>query len=153
MLLKVMKERRPHYLALVFDSKGPTLRHQDLPEYKAHRPAMPEDLVLQLPEIQKIIDSFQLPVLHLEGYEADDLMSTLVHRARSEGFKVEIITGDKDLLPLVQEGVGMWDPMKEVRYDPAVIREKYGLTPEELVEGGGPGRGCQRQYPRGQGNR
>ena len=134
MLLKVLKERQPHYLALVFDSKGPTQRHRDFPDYKAHRPPMPEDLVLQLPEIRKIIAGFRLPVLQQEGFEADDLICTLVHRARSQGFQVEIISGDKDLLPLVQEGVGMWDPMKGVRFDPGVIREQYGLTPEELVE-------------------
>ncbi len=134
MLLKVIKERQPHYLALVFDSKGPTQRHREFPEYKAQRPGMPEELVMQLPYIQKIIDGFRLPALRLEGFEADDLICTLVHRARAQGFQVEIITGDKDLLPLVQEGVDMWDPMKEMRYDPAAIREKYGLTPEELVE-------------------
>jgi len=134
MLLKVIKERQPHYLALVFDSKGPTQRHRDFPAYKAHRPPMPEELVMQLPYIQKIIDGFRLPALRQEGFEADDLICTLVHQARARGFRVEIISGDKDLLPLVQEGVDMWDPMKEVRYDPAAIREKYGLTPEELVE-------------------
>jgi DNA polymerase-1 len=134
MLLKVIKERQPHYLGLIFDSKGPTLRHRDFPEYKAQRPAMPAELVLQLPYIQKIIEAFRLPALQREGYEADDLICTLVHRARQQGFQVEIISGDKDLLPLVQEGVDMWDPMKEVRYDPAVIREKYGLAPEELIE-------------------
>ncbi len=134
MLLKVIKERQPHYLALVFDSKGPTQRHRDFPDYKANRPGMPEELVMQLPYIQKIIDGFRLPALRQEGFEADDLICTLVNQARAQGFQVEIISGDKDLLPLVQEGVDMWDPMKEVRYDPAVIREKYGLTPEELVE-------------------
>ena len=134
MLLKVLKERQPHYLALVFDSKGPTQRHRDFPDYKAQRPGMPEELVMQLPYIQKIIDGFRLPALRQEGFEADDLICTLVHRAREQGFRVEIISGDKDLLPLVQAGVDMWDPMKEVRYDPAAIREKYGLTPEELVE-------------------
>ena len=134
MLLKVIKDRQPHYLALVFDSKGPTQRHRDFPDYKAQRPPMPEELVMQLPYIQKIIDGFRLPALRQEGFEADDLICTLVQRARDLGFQVEIISGDKDLLPLVQEGVDMWDPMKEVRYDPAAIREKYGLTPEELIE-------------------
>jgi DNA polymerase-1 len=134
MLLKVIKERRPHYLALVFDSKGPTQRHRDFPDYKAQRPGMPEELVMQLPYINKIIEGFRLPALRQEGFEADDLICTLVQQARQRGFRVEIISGDKDLLPLVQEGVDMWDPMKEVRYDPAAIREKYGLTPEELIE-------------------
>jgi DNA polymerase-1 len=134
MLLKVLRERQPQHLALVFDTKGPTFRHDLYKEYKAHRPPMPDALVSQLPYIKKIIDALNLPSLGREGYEADDLIATLVRRAREEGFGVEIITGDKDRLPLVQDGVDMWDPMKEVRYDPAAIREKYGLSPGELVE-------------------
>jgi DNA polymerase-1 len=134
MLLKVLRERQPQHLALVFDAKGPTFRHNLYEEYKAHRPPMPEALVTQLPYIRQIIDALNLPSLVFEGYEADDLISTLVRRAREQGYEVEIISGDKDLLPLVAEGVDMWDPMKEVRYDPAAIREKYGLDPQELVE-------------------
>jgi DNA polymerase I len=134
MLLKVLRERQPQHLALVFDAKGATFRHELYKEYKAHRPPMPEALVTQLPYIKKIIDALNLPAVVFEGYEADDLIATLVRRAREEGYEVEIISGDKDLLPLVQDGVDMWDPMKEVRYDPAAIQEKYGLSPGELVE-------------------
>ncbi len=134
MLLKVLKERQPHYLALVLDAKGPTFRHKIYDEYKAHRPPMPEELVRQLPYIDQIVQAFRLPALQREGFEADDLICTLVAKAREQGFQVEIISGDKDLLPLVQEGVDMWDPMKGVRYDPAAIREKYGLAPQELIE-------------------
>jgi DNA polymerase-1 len=134
MLLKVLRERQPQHLALVFDAKGPTFRHELYGDYKAHRPPMPEALATQLPYIRQIIDALNLPSLVKEGYEADDLICTLVRRARERSFAVEIISGDKDLLPLVQDGVDMWDPMKEVRYDPAAIREKYGLEPEELVE-------------------
>jgi DNA polymerase I len=134
MLLKVLRERQPRHLALVFDAKGPTFRHHLYKEYKAHRPPMPEALVSQLPYIRKIIDALNLPSLEYAGYEADDLIGTLVRRAREEGFAVEIISGDKDLLPLVRDGVDMWDPMKGVRYDPAAIQEKFGLTPAELVD-------------------
>jgi DNA polymerase-1 len=134
MLLKVLKERQPHYLALVFDAKGPTQRHQLYAEYKAHRPPMPEELVMQLPYINKIIHGLRLPALQREGFEADDLICTLVHRAKSQGVRVEIISGDKDLLPLVQDGVDMWDPMKGVRYGPETILEKYGLSPPQLIE-------------------
>ena len=134
MLLKVLRERQPRHLALVFDAKGPTFRHGLYKEYKAHRPPMPEALVTQLPYIKKIIDALNLPSVEHQGYEADDLICTLVRRAREEGWAASIISGDKDLLPLVADGVDMWDPMKEVRYDPAAIREKYGLEPGELVE-------------------
>jgi DNA polymerase-1 len=134
MLLKVLRERQPRHLALVFDAKGATFRHELYGDYKAHRPPMPEALVTQLPYIKQIIDALNLPSVVHQGYEADDLICTLVRRAREEGFGVEIISGDKDLLPLVADGVDLWDPMKEVRYDPAAIREKYGLEPQELVE-------------------
>ena len=134
MLLKVLRERQPQYLALAFDSKAPTFRHQEYPEYKAHRPPMPEELAMQLPYIEKIIEALNLPRLVLDGFEADDLIATLVRKAREQGFGVEIVSGDKDLLPLVQEGVALWDPMKDQRFDPQVIREKYGVTPAELVE-------------------
>jgi DNA polymerase-1 len=134
MLLKVLKERQPQYLALVFDSKAPTFRHQKFPEYKAHRPPMPDELVMQLDYIRQIIQGFNLPSLECEGYEADDLIATLVRQARQQGMPVEIISGDKDLLPLVQDGVDMWDPMKEVRWDPQAVREKFGLDPSQLVD-------------------
>jgi DNA polymerase-1 len=134
MLLKILRERQPQYLALVFDSKAPTFRHREYSEYKAHRPPMPEELVMQLPYIQKIIQGLSLPRLEMEGFEADDLIATLVRQAREKRVIVEIISGDKDLLPLVAEGVVMWDPMKNVRFDPDTIKEKYGVSPQELVE-------------------
>ncbi|MBM4284476.1 MAG: DNA polymerase I [Deltaproteobacteria bacterium] len=134
MLLKVLKERQPHYLALALDSRGPTFRHRRYPDYKAHRPPMPEELAVQLPYIRQVIEGLGLPTLEAPGYEADDLICTLTRRAREAGFRVEIISGDKDLLPLVGEGVTMWDPMKEVRYDEAAVREKFGVSPAELVE-------------------
>lgn len=134
MLLKVLRERQPQYLALAVDSKAPTFRHREYPEYKAHRPPMPEELAVQLPYIQKLIKGLNLPVLEKEGYEADDLICTLVREAREQGFQVEIVSGDRDLLPLVQEGVSMWDPMKDVRYDPETVQARYGVSPGELVE-------------------
>ncbi|MEW6388085.1 MAG: DNA polymerase I [Thermodesulfobacteriota bacterium] len=134
MLLKVLREQHPQYLALAMDSKAPTFRHRLYPEYKAKRPPMPQELVKQLPYIHRIIQAFNLPTLEVEGFEADDLISTLVSQARERGFAVEIVSGDKDLLPLVQAGVTMWDPMREARYDVAAIREKYGVEPGELVE-------------------
>jgi DNA polymerase-1 len=134
MLLKVLRERQPQYLALAFDSRGPTFRHREYPGYKAHRPPMPPELVLQLPYIRQIIQGLNLPTLQQEGFEADDLIATLVRAAREQGFQVEIVSGDRDLLSLVQEGVAMWDPMKDVRYDPAALEAKYGVPPAELVE-------------------
>ncbi|MBM4286648.1 MAG: DNA polymerase I [Deltaproteobacteria bacterium] len=134
MLLKVLRERQPSHLALVFDSKGPTFRHRRFPAYKAHRPGMPDDLVKQLDYLRRIIAALNLPGLELEGYEADDLIATLTRQALTAGMEVEIISGDKDLLPLAGAGVTIWDPMQEVSFTPEVIEAKYGLPPSVLVD-------------------
>ncbi|MFP3867962.1 MAG: DNA polymerase I [Desulfobacteraceae bacterium] len=134
MLLKVLRERQPVYLALAFDAKGPTFRHQRYPAYKAQRPPMPDDLAAQLPYIQRLVAALNLPALEQEGYEADDIICTLTQKARAAGLKVEIISGDKDLWPLIEEGVTVWDPMKDTRYDLDTIKGKYGVEPRQLVD-------------------
>ncbi len=134
MLLKVLRERQPTYLVLTFDAKPPTFRHRLYPDYKAQRPGMPEELVKQLAYIRQIIAALHLPTLEVEGYEADDLIATLTRLAREAGLTVEIISGDKDLLPLAGEGVTIWDPMRDVTYTPEVIQEKFGLPPAALVD-------------------
>ncbi len=134
MLLKVLRDRQPTHLALVFDAKPPTFRHHLYPAYKAHRPGMPEDLVKQLDYLRRIISALNLPALELAGYEADDLIATLTRLARETGMKVEIISGDKDLLPLADEAVTIWEPMREVYFTPQVIEEKFGLPPAGLVD-------------------
>ena len=134
MLLKVLRERQPTHLALVFDSKPPTFRHHRYPDYKAHRPGMPEDLSKQLDYLRRIIAALNLPALELAGYEADDLIATLTKLARQEGMKVQIVSGDKDLLPLVDEEATIWDPMRDVYYTPTAVQEKFGLPPASLVD-------------------
>jgi len=134
MLFKVLRERQPTFLVLAFDARPPTFRHQLYPEYKSHRPGMPPDLVKQLDYIRRIIAALRLPTLEVPGYEADDLIATLTRLAREAGLPVEIISGDKDLLPLAAAGVTLWDPMREVTYTPAVIQERFGLPPERLVD-------------------
>jgi len=100
MLLKVVRERQPDYLAVVFDAKGPTQRHLDYEEYKADRPEMPDALQLQLPYIHQMVEAFRIPVILKEGYEADDLIGTLARAAERQGCEVTIVSGDKDLLVL-----------------------------------------------------
>lgn len=134
MLAKVLRERQPSYIALVFDARPPTFRHQLYPAYKANRPGMPEDLVKQLGYLRQIIAAWHLPTLEVPGYEADDLIATLTRQAREAGFQVEIISGDRDLLPLVQPGVTVWDPMRDILYTPEVIQEKFGVSPAALVD-------------------
>ncbi len=134
MLFKVLRERRPTHVVLTFDARPPTQRHRLYPQYKAQRPGMPEDLVQQLPYLRRIIAALHLPTLEVEGYEADDLIATLTRLAREAGLPVEIISGDKDLLPLAGEGVTLWDPMRDIMYTPTVIQETFGLPPARLVD-------------------
>src|SRR5574337_382602 len=101
MLLKVIKEKSPDLLAMVFDPKGPTRRHIEYKDYKAHRPPMPRDLVPQIPYIHKLVAAFRVPVFVIEGQEADDVMATLARKAEADGMEITIVTGDKDILQLV----------------------------------------------------
>src|SRR5512136_1253988 len=112
MLLKVVKDYQPDYVAVVFDSKAPTFRSEVYKEYKANRPAMPEGLVPQIPYIKKIIEGYRIALLEMEGYEADDLIGTVAKRLESE-VDVVIITGDKDILQLVSDRIQVYDTMKE----------------------------------------
>lgn len=134
MLVKTLKEKQPVYLAVVFDAKGPTFRHQKYAEYKANRPPMPEDLRVQIPYIRTIVDCYRIPSLELQGYEADDIIATLVRQAREQGFNVTIVSGDKDLMQLVGEDVRMWDTQQDVVYDRDAVKKKFGVFPEQLVD-------------------
>ena len=133
MLLKVLKDHRPDYLAVILDSKAPTFRSEVYQEYKANRPAMPESLAPQIPYIKKIIEGYRIAVLEKEGYEADDLIGTVARRLESE-VDVVIITGDKDLLQLVSDRVQVYDSMKEKRFGVEEVIERFGVSPEQVVE-------------------
>jgi DNA polymerase I len=134
MLLKVLKEEKPDYLAIAFDPRGKTFRHEEYKEYKAQRPDMPEDLVPQIPYIHKLVDAFNIPIIMKEGYEADDFIGTVAKRAREKGFTVTIISGDKDLLQLVEKGIVVKDTMKDKTYDSDAVKERFGVGPSSLVE-------------------
>ncbi|OGP93476.1 MAG: DNA polymerase I [Deltaproteobacteria bacterium RBG_16_48_10] len=133
MILKVLKDQRPEYLAVVFDAKGPTFRSEAYKEYKANRPAMPESLVLQIPYIKKIIESYRIPTLEMEGYEADDLIGAVAKRMEQEA-DVIVITGDKDILQLVSDHIQVYDPMKEKRFGVEEVVDRFGLRPDQMVE-------------------
>ncbi len=133
MLLKVLKDHRPDYLAVVFDSKAPTFRSEAFKEYKANRPAMPEGLILQIPYIKKIIEGYRIATLEMDGYEADDLIGTVAKGLESE-VDVVIISGDKDLLQLVGNRIQVYDTMKEKRYGEEEVIERFGVKPEQVVE-------------------
>ncbi len=134
MLIKLMDDRRPEYAAMFFDARGPTFRHELSRDYKANRPAMPEEMAVQIPYIKRITDAYRLPVFELAGYEADDLIGTVAHRLGQGGHPVVMVTGDKDFVQLVGEGATIWDPMKETTIDLAHVRERFGVEPERMVD-------------------
>jgi len=101
MLVKTLKDMNPKWIAVVFDAKGKTFRHDRYTEYKAHRPAMAEDLRVQIPWIYSIVDAYRLPSLSVEGFEADDIIATMTREALEKAWKVTIVSADKDLMQLV----------------------------------------------------
>lgn len=133
-LIKLMQDRDPHYAAMFFDAKGPTFRHDIYQEYKANRPAMPEDMAVQIPYIKDVTTAYHLPIIEMAGFEADDLIGTYARIAEQSGFAVVMVTGDKDFLQLVTENNIIWDPMKEKTIDIRTIREEYGVEPHQMID-------------------
>ncbi|MDL1956959.1 MAG: DNA polymerase I [Candidatus Desulfofervidus auxilii] len=134
MLLKIMREKEPDYIAVVFDAKGPTFRHKESPTYKANRPPMPDDLTQQIPYIKKIIKAFGIPSLEKEGYEADDLMATLCQRFSNKNIEIILVSGDKDLRQLLSDKVRLWDSMQDKVLEKRDILAQYKLPPARLKE-------------------
>ncbi|MEW5738740.1 MAG: DNA polymerase I [Myxococcota bacterium] len=132
MLLKLLRERQPTHLALCFDKDSRKGRLAIDPQYKANREAPPADLVTQFGLIRRVADVLNLPILEVEGWEADDVIATMVDRARAKGFQVEIISSDKDLLQLLAEDVRLFDPVKDKPITEADALEKYGVTAAQL---------------------
>jgi DNA polymerase I len=134
MLIRIIKEWKPDYIAVAFDVKGPTFRHEAYELYKATRRAIPETLIPQIPYIKDMIRGFSIPVLEKPGIEADDVIGTLARRYSEQGLKVVIVSGDKDMMQLVGENVVIVDTMKDKVYDAAAVLEKFGVPPEKVVE-------------------
>jgi DNA polymerase-1 len=134
MVLKLLAEQNPEYMAMAFDAKGPTFRHEMYDAYKANRPPMPEDLVVQIPYIKQVVAGMNIPSLELPGYEADDIIGTLVRAVEGKGFRVVMVTGDKDFKQLISRSVSMWDPMRERTIDYASLKEDSGLEPSQWVD-------------------
>lgn len=133
-LLRVLREKAPRFLGIAFDVRGPNFRHEMYPAYKANRPAMPEDLACQIPYIKEIVAAHNIACLERQGYEADDLLASAAKKLAAQGHPVIIVSGDKDLLQLVSESITVWDPMRDVFMDPAAVRKKYNIAPEQLLD-------------------
>ena len=134
MLMKVLDDFQPTHVAAALDLPGKTWRHQVFPAYKAQRPPMDPDLAAQFPFVPRLLEAFGLPAVGVEGFEADDVIATLTHRGREAGYEVLIISGDKDLMSLVGDGVVMFDTMKNKRYDLEAVAERHGVTGERLLD-------------------
>ncbi len=134
MLQKILRVHRPDCLAVVFDEKGPTARHETFKEYKAQRPPMPDGMSAQIPYIHRVVEAFAIPAVRLAGYEADDLIGTLARQAEQAGFDVTIVTGDKDMFQLITERVRIYDPVKDKWFGEAECRERFGVEPARVVE-------------------
>ena len=134
MILKLLDEKSPEYIAIAFDTKGPTFRHEIYEAYKATRPPMPEDLVVQLPYIKKFIRSLNVVSMEKEGFEADDIIGTMARLGEENDYQVVIITGDKDFRQLISPRVSLWDTMKDKVTDYETFSSEYGLTPVQVID-------------------
>ena len=135
MLLKLLSDRDPKYLAVVFDTKGKTFRHRLYEAYKANRPPAPEDLIAQIPYIHRIVQGLNIQALYKEGFEADDIIGTLAKEASIKGYQVVIVTGDKDFRQVVSPRITLWDSMRDRITDYEAFRRDYeGLEPAQIID-------------------
>jgi DNA polymerase I len=134
MLMKLLRDLSPDYIVVTFDLKGPTTRHGEFDNYKATRKPMPDDLIPQIPSIKDVVRAFSICILEKQGIEADDIIGALTVQASRRGWRTAIISGDKDLMQLIDDRVTMVDTMKEKTYDAEAVKEKFGVGPEKVVE-------------------
>jgi DNA polymerase-1 len=134
MLLKLLKEERPSYIAVVFDSPRKTFRDDLFESYKATRAETPNDLSVQLPYIHRAVEAFRIKSLMVDGYEADDVIGTLAARAARRRFNTVIVTADKDFMQLVGPHVTLWDTMRDRRIGTREVRERLGVEPAAVVD-------------------
>lgn len=135
MLRKLLKEHAPEYIAASFDLPGRTFRDDLAADYKANRKPMPDDLAAQIPLVHRACEALGVPILTHDRYEADDVIGTITERAATEGYRVVIVTGDKDFFQLVRDGVRVYNPRDEgTWYDESGVKEKFGVRPDQVVD-------------------
>ena len=138
MLSKIRTDYEPAYMAVAFDMKSPTFRHEEYKEYKAKRKKMPPELAMQLPLLKEVLGAMNIKMLECEGYEADDIIGTIAKKAEEEGMEPVIITGDKDELQLASDKTKVVITKKGVSefeiYDRQAMIDKYGFTPEQFID-------------------
>jgi DNA polymerase-1 len=138
MLIKLIEEEKPDYIAIAFDKKAPTFRHKEYQDYKATRQAMPEELAEQVDYLKEIIDGFNIKTLELEGYEADDIIGTISKLAEEKEMEVLVVTGDRDALQLVSDKVKVKISKKGItqmeEFDEKAVLERYEITPHQFID-------------------
>jgi DNA polymerase I len=137
-LVQLLQQEKPEFLAVAFDLAGPTFRHERYPDYKAHRPPMPEELVAQLPKARRLAGAVGARVLEREGVEADDLIGTMARRAAQAGHETVIVSADKDFMQLVGPGIRQWIPPARGGsgewIDPVAVRARWGVDPDGMID-------------------
>jgi DNA polymerase-1 len=133
MLAKVIREEEPDAVAVVFDPPGGSFRNEIYPDYKANRDSQPEDLSAQFPVARELVEAQRIPLLEVAGFEADDVIATLV-RSAPRDVEVAIVSTDKDLMQLVDERVSLLDTVKGTRIGPAEVEARFGVPPERLLD-------------------
>ena len=134
MIKKHLTEGGPDYFAVVFDAKGKTFRSELYKEYKANRPPMPDDLRAQIEPLHNLIQALGIPLLMIDGVEADDVIATLSRQAASNNIKTIVSTGDKDLAQMVNDKIHLINTMSNTYFDPDGVMEKYGVPPEKIID-------------------
>ncbi|MDT8319908.1 MAG: DNA polymerase I [Xanthomonadales bacterium] len=134
MLRRLLNEEHPEHMAVVFDAKGPTFRHERYPEYKSNRPPMPDELRGQVEAILELTQLLGLPLLQVEGVEADDVIGTLARQAEEVGMECIISTGDKDMAQLVTEHTTLTNTMTATEMDRDGVKQKFGVRPDQIAD-------------------
>ena len=141
MLWKLMQEARdtaagvvPTHFAVIFDHSSTTFRNDIYPQYKANRSEPPDDLRPQFALIRQATRAFDVPCIETEGFEADDIIATYARLATAAGADTTIVSSDKDLMQLIDDNVGMYDTMKDVRVDANAVFAKFGVEPEQMID-------------------
>lgn len=138
MLYKVLEDKKPDYICVAFDKKGPTFRHEEYDKYKAHRSATPSELAQQFPMIRDILDAMNIKYIEMSGFEADDIAGTLAKTGEENSLEVILVTGDKDYLQLASDNTKVLITRKGIteleEFNKDIVLKEYGITPKQLID-------------------
>ena len=134
MIVKLMKDKNPDHIVFCYDRKEPSFRKDLYVDYKANRTTMPDDLQVQMPYLKQVANLFGITDVEVPTFEADDLIGTITKMAEKENYEVFIVSGDKDFCQLITENVFLYDTMKDIIFTPGLVKEKYGVLPDQFID-------------------